>query len=293
MNIVVCVKQVPDIEGRIMVEKGEISIQDLIPSRVINPLDLLAIEEAIRIREKDGLGQVTLVSLGTQLAEEALRRGLAMGADEAVLLCDPAFNDGDSYSTALVLAKTISTIPYDLVLCGQRADDTQAGQVGTYIAQMLGTPLVSRVVKVDMNSGARKLVVQRKLEKGAREVVECSLPALLTVEAGLNTPRHSTIRGVLKARGTEIAVHDSKHLGLSPGEVGEGGSKVKIIQLTPPKPRMKGLFIPDDKLSSADKMRAIMEGGIVQKKSNLLEGDPKEIAPQLIEFFKQQKIIPG
>ena len=298
MKIVVCVKQVPDIEGRIVVEKGAISLQELVPSYVVNPLDLLAIEEAMcikemRIKERDGAGQVTLVSLGSSLAEEALRNGIALGADDAIHLCDTAFNNGDSYATALVLARTISSIPYDLVLCGQRADDSQEGQVGAYLARMLNIPLVQGVARVDTNSEAKKLLVQRKLEKGDREVVECSLPVLLTVETGLNIPRHPTVRGVLKARGKNITQYDSKHLGLSPEEAGERGSRIKMVSLTPPKPKMKGLFVPDSKLSSVDKLRLIMEGGITQKKSDFLEGDPREIASQLIEFFKQQKIVSG
>ena len=292
MNIVVCVKQVPDIEGRIVVEKGTVSMQGLLISDVINPLDLLAIEEGLRIKDMDGQSQVTLVSLGTSSSEQTLRKGIAMGADEAILLCDPAFEDGDSYATASLLAKTISAIPHDLVLCGQRADDSQAGQVGAYLAVMLGIPLIQGVVTTEVNLQAKNIRVQRKLEKGNREVVECPLPALLTVEAGLNTPRHATIRGVLKARKQEIAQRDTNQLGLSTEEVGLSGSKVRITHISPPKPKMKGLFVPDSKLSSVDKLKAIMGGGLVQKKSDFLEGDPKEIASQLVQVLKQQKFVP-
>ena len=291
MNIVVCVKQVPDIEGRVVVEKGRVSIQALVPSYIISSLDLLAIEEAIRINERSRKGQVTLVSLGDSSAEDALRKGLAMGADDAILLCDPAFDNGDSYTTALALARTIGSMPYDLVLCGERADDTQAGLVGSYIAGVLGIPLVRGVVKVDMDTENTKLLLHRKLEKGDREVVECSLPALLTVEAGLNSPRNPTIKGVLKARSKEITKHDTKQVGLSSEEVGLAGSKITMTGLTPPKPKMKGLFVPDSKLSAVDRLRLIMEGGIIEKKSDFLEGDPREVASQLVQFFKQEKII--
>jgi len=291
MNIVVCVKQVPDIEDRVVVEKGKVSIQALVPSYIVSSLDLLAIEEAIRINEKDGEGQVTLVSLGDASAENALRKGLAMGADDAILLCDTAFDNGDSYTTALTLAKLIGSMPYDLILCGQRADDTQAGLVGSYIAGVLGIPLVREVVKVDMDAEHTKLLLHRKLEKGDREVVECSFPALLNVEAGLNSPRNSTIKGVLKAKRREITEYDTKQLGLSSEEVGLTGSKITMTDLTPPKPKMKGLFVPDSKLSAVDRMRSIMEGGMKEKKSDSLEGDPAKVASQLVQFFKQEKII--
>jgi len=292
MNVVVCIKQVADVEGRIVVERGQVLIQGLIPSYVINPLDLLAIEAAIRLKEGYGEGRVTLVSMGDASAEEALRRGIALGADDALLLSDPAFEGSDSYATALVLARTISTIPYHLVLCGQRADDTQAGQVGAYLAEILGIPLVQGVVKIETTPDPNKLRLQRKLERGARQVVECPLPAVLTVGAGLNTPRHATIKGVLKARRQEIPHRDARVLGISTEEVGVSGSKVRISHISPPKPKMKGLFVPDSRLSPVDKLKAIMGGGLVQKKSNYLEGDPKEVASQLIRFLKQQKFVP-
>ena len=293
MNVVVCVKQVPDIEGRIVVEKGAISLQDSKPREVINPLDLLAIEEAIRIKEKDGQGQVTLICVGSTSSEESLRKGIAMGADEAILLCDATFDNGDSYTTALALAKTIGTIPHDLVLCGRRADDTQAGLVGAYVAHMLGLPLIQGVIDVIVDSEAKRLVVHRKLERGDREVAECPLPALLTVETGLNTPRHLTVQGIFKTRNKEIPKRDSKQVGLSAEEVGLTGSKAHITHISPPKPKMKGLLIPDSKLSPAERLRLIASGGLVPRKSGLLEGDPEDVASKLIQYFKQKKILSG
>jgi len=291
MNIVVCVKQVPDIEGRVVVEKGVISVQAMVSSDVVNPQDLLAIEEAIRIKEESGNGKVTVISLGSSETEETLRKCLALGADDAVLLDDSAFVDGDSYATACTLARAISSIPHDIILCGQRADDSQAGQVSAYLAKILGVSLVRSVVKVDICPDSGSLVLQRKLSRGDREIVECSLPAVLAVETGLNTPRNATIKGVLKARNRQIPRQNCGDLGLSREEAGVAGSRTRTMRISPPKPKMKGLFVPDSKLSSADKLRAIMGGGIVQKKSDYLEGDPDDIAGQLLRFFREQKIV--
>ncbi len=291
MNIVVCVKQVPDIEGRVVVEKGVISVQAMVSSDVVNPQDLLAIEEALRIKEESGNGKVTLISLGLSQAEETLRKCLALGADDAILLDDSAFVDGDSYATAYTLARAISPIPHDIILCGQRADDSQAGQVGAYLARILDLSLVRSVVKVDIGPESGSLVLQRKLSRGDREIVECSLPVILAVDTGLNTPRNATIKGVLKARNRQIPRQGSGDLGLSQAETGVAGSRTRTTRISPPKPKMKGLFVPDSKLSSADKLRAIMGGGIVQKKSDYLEGDPDDIAGQLLRFFREQKII--
>jgi electron transfer flavoprotein beta subunit len=293
MNVVVCVKQVPDIEGRIVVEEGAVTFQDSNAREVINPLDLLAIEEALRIKEKDGQGKVTLFCVGDTSSEESLRKGIAMGADEAILLSDSTFDNGDSYATALVLAKAISTIPHDLVLCGRRADDTQAGLVGSYVAHMLGLPLIQGVIDVIVDSEAKKLVVQRKLERGDREVVEGPIPALLTVETGLNYPRHLTVQGIFKTRKKEIPKRDSPQLGLSAEEVGLTGSKAQITHISPPKPKMKGLIIPDSKLSPAERLKLIAGGGLVPRQSGLLEGDPAAVASKLIQYFKDKKIVSG
>lgn len=291
MNIIVCVKQVPDIEVPVVVEKGEITFRNSIPGEVMNPLDFLAIEEALRIKEGAENGRVTLISLGTSSSEESLRKGLAMGADEAILLCDAAFDYGDSYSTALALAKKISTIPRDLVLCGRRSDDTQAGLVGAYLAHMLGLSLIQGAVSVVINYEDKKLTVHRKLERGDQEVVTCFIPALLTVEVGLNTPRHLSVQGIFRTRKKEIAKYDSKELGLSSDEVGPNGSKARIIHISPPKPKMKGLIIPDSRLGPAERLRLIASGGLVSRKSNVLEGEHGKVASQLIQFFKQNKIL--
>jgi electron transfer flavoprotein beta subunit len=291
MNIVVCVKQVPDIEGRVVVEKGIISVQAMVSSDVVNPQDLLAIEEAIRIKDESGNGTVTLISLGPSETEETLRKCIAMGADDAILLDDSAFVGGDSYATANTLAVAIRAIPHDIILCGQRADDSQSGQVGVYLAHILDLSFVRSVVKVDIDTESGSLVLQRKLARGDREVVECGLPVVLAVETGLNTPRNATIKGVLKARNRQIPKQGSGDLGLSQAEAGVAGSRTRTTRISPPKPKMKGLFVPDSKLSSADKLRAIMGGGIVQKKSDYLEGDPDEITKQLLRFFREQKVI--
>jgi electron transfer flavoprotein beta subunit len=290
MDIVVCMKQVPDVEGRIVIDRGAVTVQALVPSRVINALDLQAVEAALALREEHG-GRVTVVTLGDEEDDEALRKAIALGADDAVLLADPTFEGGDSSAVAVALARAIAPVHYDLVLCGRRADDTWSGQVGAALAELLGLPLVQGVVMIEaVGEGLR---VHRKLEKGNRQVMECPLPALLTVEAGLNTPRNASIKGVLRARRAEISKRDSVSLGLSAGEVGEAGSKTRRTRLSPPKPKMKGLFVPDSKMSSADKLKMIMGGGIVQKKSDFLEGDPEDISGQLLRFFTEQKIIPG
>jgi electron transfer flavoprotein beta subunit len=289
VNIFVCVKQVPDVEGRIAVEKGAVSAKSLVPGHVLSSLDAFAIETGLALKDA-AKGKVTVVTLGRPAAETSLRDALSLGADEAVLLCDAAFENLDSFGTAMVLAKVLAPLPHDVVVCGQKADDTQAGMTAAYLAQLLGLPMARNVVKAATQKDGLRMT--RKLEKGNREIVECGLPALLMVEAGETAPRHATIKGVLAARKAVIRKLGAADLGLSIEDL-HASTKMKVLSVTPPKPRMKGLFVPGAALSQADMMTALIGGGLVQKKSNFLEGDPARIAQQVVQFCKKEKIIPG
>lgn len=291
MNIVVCVKQVPDINIPIGLEPETNSIESEGLAYVVNPYDMLAVEEAIRIKERQPERQVILMSMGKPSSQKALRKCLTLGADRAILLCDPAFDGSDGYATAVVLAKAISLLEYDIILCGVRAIDTSAGQVGSIIADILDISLVSGVTKIEAFTDQKKLIAQRKLEGGNREVVETFLPALLTVEAGLNTPRYASLPSVIATQRKEIEQYDIKDLGLPPKEVGSGGSMTQTVSFSIPRPRPKKLFTPDSSLSAADRMRLIISGGITEKKGNLLQGNPAELASDLLQFLRQEKIL--
>ena len=291
MNIVVCVKQVPDTKLSIEVDPDTNSIESEGWAYMVNPYDKLALEEAVRIKERDGKGQVVAVSMGTPSARKALRSCLTQGADRAILLCDRAFENSDCYATAVVLAKAISSLEYDLILCGVRAMDDNAGQVGPFIAEMLGIPSVTAVTDIEIPQDNSKVVIQRKIEKGNREVMETQLPTLLTIEAG-HEPRYQSLPSFIAGLRREIEILDNKALGLSAQEVGAKGSRTQVIRVSPPRPRPKKIFTPDSSLPAAERMRLILTGGIAEKKGDLLEGPPEDIASKLVSYLKQQKLLP-
>lgn len=291
MNIVVCIKQVPDTDGPVSIDTNTKSIDDRYLAYVVNPYDEIAVEEAVQLKESCGSGQVTVVSMGDSSAEKALRSCLAVGADRAVLLCDPAFSGPDSYISGAILAKAISFLDYDLILCGVRAIDTNAGQVGAVVAELLGIPLVSAVAKIEVSTDCRRVTVQRKLERGDREVVEAELPALLTIELG-HKPRYPSLPSRLAAQRKGIDYYDAAALGLLPDEVGSAGSKTTVLSVSPPKPKARKLFAPDSSLSPAERMRLLMSGGIQEKEGNFLEGAPKEVASKLVEFLNSERLLP-
>lgn len=239
MNIIVCIKQVPDTESlgqmRINPETNTL-IRNEVPS-VINPFDENAIEEALRLKEKLG-GKVTVITMGPPQAEEALRKSLAKGADEAILISDRAFAGSDTLATSYTLAATIKKIgEFDLILFGKQAIDGDTAQVGPGVAEWLNLPQITYVRKIDIIEG--KVRAERILED-AFEIVESRLPAVLTVTKEINEPRYASMRGILKAKKVEIPLWNVADLDLDEKKVGLDGSPTQVIRIFTPLPRGKG-----------------------------------------------------
>jgi len=235
MNIIVCCKQVLDPEAPsdsflIDPATNKAVAPSGVPS-VISPFDENAVEAALRIKETRG-GKITTLSLGTVLLREVVRKPLAMGADELVLLEDESFDGGDSWSTAFALAKAIEKIgEYDLILCGRQAADWDAGQVGSGIADILGLPSVTVARKIDIADG--KARVERVVTDGY-EVIEVLLPALITVSNELGEARYPTIKGILTAKRIEPIVWKPADIGVDPSEIGAPGRRTKLLKLFQP-----------------------------------------------------------
>lgn len=291
MNIIACVKQVLDTESPFSIDSAKKAIDSRHIQFVVNPYDEIAVEEALRFKEVGGGGRVTVATLGNSTSEMTLRRCLAMGAEQAILLTDPAFESADGYITGVILTKAISQMDFDLVLCGAHAIDTNGGQVGAVVAQQLGIPMVTSVVKIESKIEGRKITVQRKLERGDREVVEVELPVLLTIESG-HKPRYPKLHSRLAALNKTIDYYNVERLGLKQDEVRADASKTTMLGIGPPVPKGGKLFAPPSNISPAQKLRLLMTGGIKETKSDALEGDPKEVAKKLVDFLRSQGFLP-
>jgi electron transfer flavoprotein beta subunit len=235
VHIWVLVKQVPDSEAMVQI-KADGSGVEVEDRYTLNFFDSLAVEEALRIKEQVGGGQVTVISLGGQKSIEALRTGIAMGADEAMLLEDPAFAGGDEYATAKALAAAMKGKEWDMILCGREAFDDSAGIVGPLVAEFLGIPHITTVVKVDLASGGQQVIVEREIE-GGKEVIKAPLPVLISAQKGLNEPRVPPVMGVMKAMRAEIERLDLAAIGLSQAEAGKAGSREEIVRYHRPPER--------------------------------------------------------
>jgi electron transfer flavoprotein beta subunit len=257
MEILVCVKRVPDTaENEIEVNKTGTDIErdDLVYS--VNEWDNYAVEEAIQLRDKVG-GSVTVISVGDEEAEEVVRREMAMGADNGVLLSDEAFEGSDGQSIAAILKAEVAKGNYDLILTGAQADDG-AGQVGGMLAAMLDMPFASLVNFIDVIDDS-KLKIGREIEGGNQELSEIQLPCVLSIQTGINEPRYVGIRGIRKVASVEIPVRGAADLGLAADAVGAAGAKVKRLDY----------FVPE-----------LGEG------AEMLEGSTEEIVAKLVELLK-------
>jgi electron transfer flavoprotein beta subunit len=236
VNIVACVKQVPDTEAQIKVKGDASGIEEGGIKWVMNPYDEFGVEEALKLKEKFG-GEVTIVSVGPARAMETIRTALAMGADKGVHVSDPSLDNADAYTTALALAAVIKGLPYEIVFCGQRAIDDDSGQVGSILAELLGIPQVTFATKLDIDGKTAKAV--RPIE-GAQMVIETSLPCVITATKGLNEPRYASLPGIMKAKKKPVDVKDGAAIGVA------ADVKAKVVKFTPPPARPPGKIICAD-----------------------------------------------
>jgi len=234
MHIIVLVKQVPDTSEVKINRETNTLIRDGVPS-IINPYDRYAIEEALRLREKHG-GKVTAVTMGPPQAAEALKEAVSLGVDEVVLLSDRAFAGADTWATSYALSQGIRKIgEYDLVIAGKQAIDGDTAQVGPETADMLGIPFVAYIRKIEQVEG-RKMVAERLMDEGY-DVVEVSLPALITVVKEINEPRVPSLKGKMKAKGLKVAPWTAKDIGADEEKIGLKGSPTQVVRIFPPAPR--------------------------------------------------------
>jgi electron transfer flavoprotein beta subunit len=261
MNIIVCMKQVPGTtEVKINPETNSLIRQGI--ENIINPFDTYAIEEGIRLKERYG-GKVTVISMGPPQAEDALRETISLGADEAVLLSDSAFAGADTWATAFTLAKAVEKIrDYDLVICGRQTIDGDTGQVGPEIAEMLDLPFVAYVSQVEDISD-RAILLRRMVEEG-HEIIETTLPAVITVTKEINMPRLPSLRGIAKSKSAIIPTWGISELGIDEDSAGRAGSSTEVIKV----------FFPQ---------RVCV--------AEILEGDPESQANSLIERLKSAGLI--
>lgn len=263
MRILTVMKQVPDSSAAIKVAGGGTGIEYGGLKLVPDPFDEFGIELAVQLREKRGdVSEIVALTAGPERAAEALRVALAMGADAGIHICDPKLDSPDEVFTAYIIAEAIKkdAAGFDLILCGKYNIDLDAGAVGPSIAEFLGLPHVGAVTGLDVAADGKRFTARRRIE-GADEVVECSLPALLTIEKGLVEARYPSLPNLMKAKKKPVQVYTAADF---PGE-DAGQSGTKFVSLAPPPPR------PPCKL---------------------IDGEPAQAAKELVRLLREEaKVI--
>ena len=226
MNIVACIKQTFDTEAKIVIDDGQVSSQGV--NLIVNPYDEYAVEESIRLKEKNG-GEVVVVSVGDDKTQEALRYCLAMGADRAVLIQDPALEKADNIGCAVAMAKLISQMEYDLVFCGKEAVDDGAAQVPSMLAEKLDLPQANVLTALEIADG--QATATREIDGGS-EILEMQLPAVFSAQKGLNEVRYPSLPGIMKAKRKELKVVSLADLELSAEDVA-AKSELVVAELPP------------------------------------------------------------
>ncbi len=248
MNIIVCIKQVPDTATVKFNNETGTLIRDGVEN-IMNPFDRQALEAALELKDKEG-GKVTVLTMGLPMAADILKEAIAMGADEGVLISDRALAGSDTLATSITLAAAVKHIgEYDLVVCGKQAVDGDTAQVGPEIAEHLGIPQITGALKLDYADG--KFVVERENESAAM-VMTCPAPLLVTVTKAEKEPRFASIKGKMKARKAKIPTLTIADLGVDPASVGLTGSPTKVRKAyTPEQPVINSEIINEEDLDKA------------------------------------------
>jgi electron transfer flavoprotein beta subunit len=260
MNILVCVKQVPDTAIAIKLDAEKKSIDRSEITYVVNPFDEYAIEAGLQLKEKYG-GEVTLMTMAPDRADEALRTGLAMGADKGVHIGDPTLEGSDTLVTAKVLATAIKGLPYDIVLCGKVATDDNTGQVGPALAELLGIPHISGATTLEVDDAAKKATATREIEGGFMQM-EVPIPAVITAEKDLNAPRYPSLPGIMKAKTKPVDKKDVASLGMDPSSVGLAGSKIQPLGMSLPREREAGRIIEGEAEEAAKELARLLRAEV-------------------------------
>ena len=255
MKILVCIKQVPDMESKFKVDAAGTWYDNADLAWRMNEYDEYAVEQAVQLKEQAGEGDITVLSIGPDKVKEAMKKALAMGCDRGVHVSDEAVSSKEPYQIASIIAAFAGEKGFDLIFTGMQSQDRGSGQVGVVVAELLGLPSVTTVVDFSMEGGS--VTAKRELEGGIRAVVKVATPALFTCQLGLNTPRYPTLPNIMKAKKKELLT-------------------IPVADLLDADPRQQtaALFFPEKK-----------GGGLV------LEGEVGDLADQLVQILKEKTTV--
>jgi electron transfer flavoprotein beta subunit len=242
MNIVVCVKQVPDTWSEKKLDPADNTLDRGATDPVMNEMDEYAVEEALRLQEASG-GEVTVLCMGPESAAETVRKALSMGADKAIHVLDPGLHGSDAVATSLALAKAVGTTSYDLVVLGSESSDARMSVLPAMLAERLGVPQLTFAKEVTVDGSAVKI---KRLTDDGYQAVEAQLPAVVSVVEKINEPRYPSFKGIMAAKKKPVQTLSLADLGVSADEVGTAGATSAVVEFAKRPPRSAGTKITDE-----------------------------------------------
>jgi electron transfer flavoprotein beta subunit len=242
MNIVVCVKQVPDTWSEKKLDSGDSTLDRAATDPVMNEMDEYAVEEALKIREASG-GEVTVLCMGPDAAAETVRKALSMGADKAIHVLDDGLHGSDAVATSLVLAKALGTTSFDLVLLGSESSDARMSVIPAMLAERLGVPQLTFAKEVTVEGASVKI---KRMTDDGYQAVEASLPAVVSVVEKINEPRYPSFKGIMEAKKKPVSTLTLADLGVDASGVGAAGASTAVVEHSKRPPRSGGQKVTDN-----------------------------------------------
>ena len=260
MNIIVCIKQVPNTTDVKIDPVKNTLIREGVES-IINPFDTYAIEEAVRLKERF-TGKVTVITMGPPQAEAALREAISLGCDEGILVSDRKFAGSDTWATSYTLSCAIKKIGvFDIILCGKQASDGDTAQVGPGISTHLDIPQVTYVKKIEEIKDG-KARVERMTEEGY-DILETPIPCLFTVVKEINTPRLPSLKGMMRSKSAKIAQWSAADINSDPKNLGLDGSPTRVVKIFTPPPRQGGQILKGDTAEVSQKLVEALKDAVI------------------------------
>jgi electron transfer flavoprotein beta subunit len=288
MKIIVCLKEA--IDPTLSLDFGlrnKAVFNEGLPLR-LNPNDAESLARALGLKQKDSPVEITIISIGPERVEHYLRDGLALGADRAVRIWEEDPAELSPYQKARLLSQAVSQFGADLVLTGARSLDTGNGQVGPLIATWLNLPCVAEVVGLEPTGETKSITLTRDIGRGAREKIQCPLPAVITVKGEGKLP-YASLDKLLESQYSEVTLLSPADLGISTVEL--RNDPTRVIGLAYPRPRPKKVSTPESSLPAFDRILKLLEGGISKRKGKMLEGSSEELADRLFELLIEEGVI--
>lgn len=290
MDVVVCLKLIPD-PGSVEINRltGLVDKDRLV--YIINHVDLCSLEAALQIKEKYG-GTVSVICLGSADSDRYLREVLARGADKVWRIWEYDWeNVTDPHLRAFALVQTIKKQPYDLILCGDGGGEFTASQVPAWLAEFLNLPLITSIVDLSVNEGQKSLTVKRKLERGKRQVLECTLPAVLAVTQSLNEPRESSLPNLIASLQSDSIAKVDLLLGTVARMVPIDHNQDIVYETVTETPKINNIHMPDPETDGAERINSLITGGISRKSAEVIHDSPEKAVRRIVEFLKTNDVI--